>query len=111
MGALSGPVGATLPPTDAPANVLSRFDGLRGAGGTFFMLDQLQPDIKALWGAEEPQGSVVTWGFPNPHPPNNVPGAYYLGFRIRGPGVCISGGGVELFMYFVWRVFLGGLCV
>eukprot|EP00667_Euglena_gracilis_P004364 EG_transcript_4386 len=51
--------------TDAPANVLSRFDGLRGAGGTFFMLDQLQPDIKALWGAEEPQGSVVACDFYN----------------------------------------------
>jgi hypothetical protein len=29
-------------PTDTPANVFSRFAGLRGAGGTFFMLDQLQ---------------------------------------------------------------------
>eukprot|EP00232_Nephroselmis_pyriformis_P016865 CAMPEP_0182883742 /NCGR_PEP_ID=MMETSP0034_2-20130328/18565_1 /TAXON_ID=156128 /ORGANISM="Nephroselmis pyriformis, Strain CCMP717" /LENGTH=570 /DNA_ID=CAMNT_0025016891 /DNA_START=57 /DNA_END=1769 /DNA_ORIENTATION=- len=51
--------------TDTPANVLSRFDGLRGAGGTFFMLDQLQPDEKALWGGEEPQGSVLACDFYN----------------------------------------------
>ena len=38
-------------PTRTPANVFSRFEQLRGAGGTFFMLDQLQKDdIDALWG-------------------------------------------------------------
>lgn len=42
-------------PTDTPANVFSRFDALRGAGGTFFMLDQLQPDEEALWGGAKPQ--------------------------------------------------------
>jgi len=43
-----------------PANVLSRFEGLLGAGGTFFMLDQLQKDDEQLlWGDETPQGSVV----------------------------------------------------
>ena len=41
--------------TDTPANVFSRFEELRGAGGTFFMLDQLQPDHDALWGGETPQ--------------------------------------------------------
>eukprot|EP00438_Fugacium_kawagutii_P011298 Skav205053 [mRNA] locus=scaffold142:119391:125910:+ [translate_table: standard] len=49
-------------PTETPANVFSR---LRGAGGTFFMLDQLQPDAEALWGDEEPQGSVVACDFYN----------------------------------------------
>jgi len=52
-------------PTETPANVLSRFDGLRGAGGTFFMLDQLQPDHQSLWGGDEPQGSVVSCDFYN----------------------------------------------
>lgn len=52
-------------PTETPANVLSRFAGLRGAGGTFFMLDQLQPDQEALWGGQEPQGSVVACDFYN----------------------------------------------
>jgi len=51
--------------TETPANVLSRFEGLRGAGGTFFMLDQLQPDQVELWGGEEPQGSVVACDFYN----------------------------------------------
>lgn len=46
--------------TDTPANVLSRFEGLRGAGGTFFMLDQLQPDQDYLWAGETPRGSVVS---------------------------------------------------
>ena len=49
---------------ETPANVFSRFPGLRGAGGTFFMLDQLQPDQEALW-AGEPQGSVVACDFYN----------------------------------------------
>jgi uncharacterized protein with NAD-binding domain and iron-sulfur cluster len=48
-----------------PANVLSRFEQLRGAGGTFFMLDQLQPDEVGLWGGEEPQGSVLSCDFYN----------------------------------------------
>ena len=48
-----------------PANVLSRFSELRGAGGTFFMLDQLQPDERALWGGQEPQGSVLSCDFYN----------------------------------------------
>jgi len=52
-------------PTQTPANVLSKFRGLRGAGGTFFMLDQLQPDQVALWGGEEPRGSVVACDFYN----------------------------------------------
>jgi uncharacterized protein with NAD-binding domain and iron-sulfur cluster len=53
-------------PTRTPANVLSRFDELRGAGGTFFMLDQLQSDdVPALWGADAPQGSVVACDFYN----------------------------------------------
>lgn len=59
--------------TETPANVFSRFrgamkitscPGLRGAGGTFFMLDQLQPDQEALW-AGEAQGSVVACDFYN----------------------------------------------
>lgn len=37
-------------PTRTPANVFSRFDALRGAGGTFFMLDQLQGNTNELWG-------------------------------------------------------------
>jgi len=48
-----------------PANVFSRFQSLRGSGGTFFMLDQLQPDEVALWGGEEPQGSVLSCDFYN----------------------------------------------
>lgn len=57
-------------PTRTPANVLSRFDALRGAGGTFFMLDQLQENNPDLWGGSEPQegeerGSVVACDFYN----------------------------------------------
>tara|TARA_B110000977_G_scaffold198242_1_gene282669 strand:- start:8947 stop:10749 length:1803 start_codon:yes stop_codon:yes gene_type:complete len=49
-----------------PANVLSRFDKLRGAGGTFFMLDQLQQDNEVeLWGGAEPKGSVLACDFYN----------------------------------------------
>ena len=62
--------------TGTPANVLSRFSELRGAGGTFFMLDQLQgpeygateEDEQALWGQDgkgEVQGSVVACDFYN----------------------------------------------
>jgi uncharacterized protein with NAD-binding domain and iron-sulfur cluster len=49
-------------PTRTPANVLSRFEGLRGAGGTFFMIDQLQTDPETVsenWGGEAVQGSIV----------------------------------------------------
>jgi uncharacterized protein with NAD-binding domain and iron-sulfur cluster len=53
-------------PTRTPANVFSRFEELRGAGGTFFMLDQLQDDNPTLlWGNAEPQGSVVACDFYN----------------------------------------------
>ena len=53
-------------PTRTPANVFSRFSELRGAGGTFFMLDQLQEgNEKELWGQDEPQGSVVACDFYN----------------------------------------------
>lgn len=49
-----------------PVNVFSRFEALRGAGGTFFMLDQLQREEEAaLWGGEQPQGSVVASDFYN----------------------------------------------
>jgi uncharacterized protein with NAD-binding domain and iron-sulfur cluster len=52
--------------TRTPANVFSRFDALRGAGGTFFMLDQLQSEnLPGLWGSETPQGSVVACDFYN----------------------------------------------
>jgi hypothetical protein len=52
--------------TRTPANVFSRFDVLRGAGGTFFMLDQLQDaDPSLLWGDENVQGSVVACDFYN----------------------------------------------
>ena len=52
-------------PTRTPANVFSRFEELRGSGGTFFMLDQLQENNPDLWGGEEPQGSVVACDFYN----------------------------------------------
>jgi hypothetical protein len=52
-------------PTRTPANVFSKFDALRGAGGTFFMLDQLQGNTPELWGGESPQGSVVACDFYN----------------------------------------------
>ncbi|MFM7267616.1 MAG: FAD-dependent oxidoreductase [Cyanobium sp.] len=53
-------------PMAYPANVFSRFAALQGAGGTFFMLDQLQRDSEqALWGDEPPQGSVVASDFYN----------------------------------------------
>jgi len=52
--------------TRTPANVFSKFPALRGAGGTFFMLDQLQSDDPSLlWGGEEPQGSVLACDFYN----------------------------------------------
>ncbi|VEU33711.1 unnamed protein product [Pseudo-nitzschia multistriata] len=53
-------------PTRTPANVFSRFDALRGSGGTFFMLDQFQAENEdALWGDETPQGSVLACDFYN----------------------------------------------
>ena len=60
--------------TRSPANVFSRFDELRGAGGTFFMLDQFQKDdIARLWGKDDGDenvdestlGSVVACDFYN----------------------------------------------
>jgi len=37
----------------APANVLSKLDALRGAGGTFFVLDDIQSNFKSeLWAVE-----------------------------------------------------------
>jgi len=53
-------------PIPYPANVFSRFESLQGAGGTFFMLDQLQSKAEqALWGGSEPQGSVIASDFYN----------------------------------------------
>lgn len=57
-------------PTRTPANVFSRFEALRGAGGTFFMLDQLQENNPDLWGVSAPagnetRGSVVACDFYN----------------------------------------------
>ena len=53
-------------PVADPANVFSRFESLQGAGGTFFMLDQLQKDWEQeLWGDEQPQGSVIASDFYN----------------------------------------------
>ena len=53
-------------PVADPANVFSRFACLKGAGGTFFMLDQLQKEAEdALWGDAPPQGSVIASDFYN----------------------------------------------
>jgi hypothetical protein len=53
-------------PTRTPANVFSRFSTLRGAGGTFFMLDQLHNhELNELWGDEDKRGSVVACDFYN----------------------------------------------
>ena len=52
-------------PTRTPANVFASFDELRGAGGTFFMLDQLQ-GMESLWKPDdEKKGSVVACDFYN----------------------------------------------
>ena len=57
--------------TRSPANVFSRFEELRGAGGTFFMLDQFQEESLAeLWGKDKDVdtaslGSVVACDFYN----------------------------------------------
>ena len=53
-------------PVADPANVFSRFSALKGAGATFFMLDQLQRESEqALWGDQAPQGSVIASDFYN----------------------------------------------
>jgi len=53
-------------PVADPANVFSRFSALKGAGATFFMLDQLQRESEqALWGDQPPQGSVIASDFYN----------------------------------------------
>jgi uncharacterized protein with NAD-binding domain and iron-sulfur cluster len=53
-------------PTRTPANVFAKFQELRGAGGTFFMLDQFQEDsLSDLWGDDDVQGSVVACDFYN----------------------------------------------
>ena len=53
-------------PVADPANVFSRFRALKGAGATFFMLDQLQRESEqALWGDQAPQGSVIASDFYN----------------------------------------------
>jgi hypothetical protein len=49
-------------PTRTPANVFSRFPSLRGSGGTFFMLDQLQGNTEELWGGEGERGNVQVFG-------------------------------------------------
>ena len=55
----------TVPVAD-PANVFSRFSALKGAGATFFMLDQLQHEMEqALWGDQPVQGSVIASDFYN----------------------------------------------
>jgi len=65
--------------TRTPANVFSRFDSLRGAGGTFFMLDQLQEEnYESLWGQSgseeiEKKGSVVACDFYNAGALINLP--------------------------------------
>jgi len=54
--------------TRSPANVFSRFESLRGAGGTFFMLDQFQAGNTGLWGDDiknDDMGSVVACDFYN----------------------------------------------
>jgi len=56
--------------TDTPVGVFSRFPELRGSGGTFFMLDQLQAgDLDNLWnGTTAPngkRGSVLSCDFYN----------------------------------------------
>ena len=52
--------------TDTPVGVFAKFPELRGAGGTFFMLDQLQKEnLEELWGNDEIQGSVLSADFYN----------------------------------------------
>jgi hypothetical protein len=58
-------------PTRTPANVFAKFEALRGSGGTFFMLDQLQGNTPELWGLDSEEdldgvkGSVVACDFYN----------------------------------------------
>lgn len=56
-------------PTRTPANVFASFPQLQGAGGTFFMLDQLQcasaAEEAALWGEEAPsEEAAAAWSGP-----------------------------------------------
>jgi len=54
--------------TRSPANVFSRFKELRGSGGTFFMLEQLQHETRLeLWGGDESnmENSVIACDFYN----------------------------------------------
>lgn len=54
--------------TDTPVGVFSKFHALRGAGGTFFMLDQLldADTLDAAWaGQSGPRGSVLSCDFYN----------------------------------------------
>jgi hypothetical protein len=58
----------TVIATRSPSNVFSRFDELRGAGGTFFMLDQLHSDhLDELWANDSlgNRGSVLAVDFYN----------------------------------------------
>ena len=65
----------TVVETRTPANVFAKFDELRGSGGTFFMLDQLQGNTNELWGEDadavvddeesSTRGSVVACDFYN----------------------------------------------
>lgn len=53
-------------PVAEPANVFSRFAALKGAGATFFMLDQLQREsLEELWADQPVQGSVIASDFYN----------------------------------------------
>ena len=53
-------------PVVDPVNVFSRFAALRGAGATFFMLDQLQQESEQdLWADQPIQGSVIASDFYN----------------------------------------------
>jgi uncharacterized protein with NAD-binding domain and iron-sulfur cluster len=64
-------------PTRTPANVFSRFEEMRGAGGTFFMLDQFQKDSwDDLWGGATSagRGSVVACDFYNAGALLSLPG-------------------------------------
>ena len=55
--------------TRTPANVFSRFEELRGSGGTFFMLDQLQGNTDELWGVKSGDDIDVN-GFYSSKSPN-----------------------------------------
>lgn len=54
--------------TETPVGVFSKFHALRGAGGTYFMLDQLldKKTLDETWAGEEgPRGSVLSCDFYN----------------------------------------------